>query len=108
MEKKTPSLVAKFGSREQSISGRALRDGGRRRLARIAQPADVVLERRGQFVSSDVGAPGKWALNAQVSGAFKITERLMAGPFGDESTTDQVLEGVDLRGKRILVTGVSA
>jgi NAD(P)-dependent dehydrogenase (short-subunit alcohol dehydrogenase family) len=28
--------------------------------------------------------------------------------FGFESTTDQVLEGVDLRGKRILVTGVSA
>lgn len=32
----------------------------------------------------------------------------MAGPFGAESTTDQVLEGVDLSGKRILVTGVSA
>jgi NAD(P)-dependent dehydrogenase (short-subunit alcohol dehydrogenase family) len=28
--------------------------------------------------------------------------------FGATSTTDQVLEGVDLRGKRILVTGVSA
>jgi NAD(P)-dependent dehydrogenase (short-subunit alcohol dehydrogenase family) len=28
--------------------------------------------------------------------------------FGAESTTDQVLEGVDLTGKRILVTGVSA
>ena len=32
----------------------------------------------------------------------------MAGPFGAESTTDEVLEGVDLTGKRILVTGVSA
>jgi hypothetical protein len=32
----------------------------------------------------------------------------MAGPFGAQSTTDEVLEGVDLRGKRILVTGVSA
>src|SRR5271169_1195975 len=32
----------------------------------------------------------------------------MAGPFGATSTTDEVLEGVDLRGKRILVTGVSA
>ena len=32
----------------------------------------------------------------------------MAGTFGFESTTDQVLEGVDLRGKRILVTGASA
>ena len=28
--------------------------------------------------------------------------------FGAESTTDQVLEGVDLSGKRVLVTGVSA
>src|SRR3954467_6196691 len=32
----------------------------------------------------------------------------MAGPFGAESTTDDVLEGVDLTGKRVLVTGVSA
>ena len=32
----------------------------------------------------------------------------MAKVFGAESTTDEVLEGVDLRGKRILVTGVSA
>src|SRR5476649_1395990 len=28
--------------------------------------------------------------------------------FGAKSTTDEVLEGVDLSGKRILVTGVSA
>ena len=28
--------------------------------------------------------------------------------FGAESTTDQVLEGIDLSGRRILVTGVSA
>ena len=32
----------------------------------------------------------------------------MAGPFGAKSTTDEVLAGVDLSGKRILVTGVSA
>jgi NAD(P)-dependent dehydrogenase (short-subunit alcohol dehydrogenase family) len=32
----------------------------------------------------------------------------MAGPFGAESTTDEVLQGVDLSGRRILVTGVSA
>lgn len=32
----------------------------------------------------------------------------MAGPFGAESTTDQVLDGVDLSGKRVLVTGASA
>ena len=32
----------------------------------------------------------------------------MSGPFGAESTTDDVLEGVDLSGKRILVTGVSS
>jgi NAD(P)-dependent dehydrogenase (short-subunit alcohol dehydrogenase family) len=32
----------------------------------------------------------------------------MAGNFGATSTTDEVLDGVDLSGKRILVTGVSA
>jgi NAD(P)-dependent dehydrogenase (short-subunit alcohol dehydrogenase family) len=32
----------------------------------------------------------------------------MPGPFGATSTTDEVLEGVDLSGQRILVTGVSA
>jgi NAD(P)-dependent dehydrogenase (short-subunit alcohol dehydrogenase family) len=32
----------------------------------------------------------------------------MTKTFGAQSTTDDVLEGVDLRGKRILVTGVSA
>jgi NAD(P)-dependent dehydrogenase (short-subunit alcohol dehydrogenase family) len=32
----------------------------------------------------------------------------MTGTFGATSTTDEVLEGVDLSGKRILVTGVSA
>ena len=32
----------------------------------------------------------------------------MAGPFGATSTTDDVLLGKDLNGKRVLVTGVSA
>jgi len=32
----------------------------------------------------------------------------MTGPFGATSTTDEVLEGVNLSGKRILVTGASA
>ena len=32
----------------------------------------------------------------------------MTGSFGATSTTDEVLEGVDLSGKRVLVTGVSA
>ncbi len=32
----------------------------------------------------------------------------MSGLFGAQSTTDEVLEGVDLSGKRVLVTGVSA
>ena len=32
----------------------------------------------------------------------------MAGTFGATSTTDDVLKGVNLRGKRVLVTGVSA
>jgi NAD(P)-dependent dehydrogenase (short-subunit alcohol dehydrogenase family) len=37
-------------------------------------------------------------------GAPSVTEK----SFGATSTTDEVLSGVDLRGKRILVTGVSA
>jgi len=32
----------------------------------------------------------------------------MAKTFGFESTTDEVLEGVNLSGKRVLITGVSA
>jgi NAD(P)-dependent dehydrogenase (short-subunit alcohol dehydrogenase family) len=32
----------------------------------------------------------------------------MSGSFGAQSTTDDVLQGVDLNGKRVLVTGVSA
>jgi NAD(P)-dependent dehydrogenase (short-subunit alcohol dehydrogenase family) len=37
-----------------------------------------------------------------------MKEIAMAGPFGAKSTTDDVLAGVDLSGKRVLVTGVSA
>jgi NAD(P)-dependent dehydrogenase (short-subunit alcohol dehydrogenase family) len=37
-----------------------------------------------------------------------IKEIVMAGPFGATSTTDDVLAGIDLSGKRVLVTGVSA
>jgi NAD(P)-dependent dehydrogenase (short-subunit alcohol dehydrogenase family) len=37
-----------------------------------------------------------------------MKEIAMAGPFGATSTTDDVLAGVDLSGKRVLVTGVSA
>src|SRR5205085_6498225 len=32
----------------------------------------------------------------------------MAANFGAKSTTEDVLKGVDLKGKRILVTGISA
>jgi NAD(P)-dependent dehydrogenase (short-subunit alcohol dehydrogenase family) len=35
-------------------------------------------------------------------------EAIMTKSFGATSTTDEVLEGVDLSGKRVLVTGVSA
>jgi NAD(P)-dependent dehydrogenase (short-subunit alcohol dehydrogenase family) len=37
-----------------------------------------------------------------------MKEIAMAGPFGATSTTDDVLSGKDLSGKRVLVTGVSA
>jgi hypothetical protein len=32
----------------------------------------------------------------------------MSNSFGATSTTDEVLRGIDLKGKRVLVTGVSA
>src|ERR1700675_1984815 len=38
----------------------------------------------------------------------KMTNILEATPFGATSTTDDVLSGVNLKGKRILATGVSA
>jgi NAD(P)-dependent dehydrogenase (short-subunit alcohol dehydrogenase family) len=37
-----------------------------------------------------------------------MKEIAMAGPYGSTSTTDDVLSGKDLSGKRVLVTGVSA
>jgi NAD(P)-dependent dehydrogenase (short-subunit alcohol dehydrogenase family) len=37
-----------------------------------------------------------------------MTQILATKPFGATSTTDEVLDGIDLRGKRVLVTGVSA
>src|ERR1700747_3851389 len=37
-----------------------------------------------------------------------MTNIIEATPFGATSTTDEVLSGVNLQGKRILVTGVSA
>src|ERR1700681_4045866 len=39
---------------------------------------------------------------------IKEGRRSMSKTFGAESTTDEVLEGIDLAGKRVLVTGVSA
>jgi NADPH:quinone reductase-like Zn-dependent oxidoreductase len=38
----------------------------------------------------------------------KPREHAMSGPFGAELTTDGAPEGVDLSGKRVLVTGASA
>ena len=38
----------------------------------------------------------------------RLKEIFMTGPFGATSTTDEVLAGIDLSGKRLLVTGVSA
>jgi NAD(P)-dependent dehydrogenase (short-subunit alcohol dehydrogenase family) len=43
-----------------------------------------------------------------VQGERKMTNILEATSFGATSTTDDVLTGVNLKGKRILVTGVSA
>src|ERR1700693_1074209 len=37
-----------------------------------------------------------------------MTNMIETATFGATSTTDDVLSGVDLKGKRILVTGVSA
>src|ERR1700749_3052824 len=40
--------------------------------------------------------------------SYAPKEFVMANGFGAESTTDEVLSGIDLSGKRVLVTGVSA
>src|SRR5215468_4007214 len=37
-----------------------------------------------------------------------VSGTLTTSAFGATSTTDEVLSGIDLKGKRILVTGVSA
>jgi NAD(P)-dependent dehydrogenase (short-subunit alcohol dehydrogenase family) len=53
-------------------------------------------------------AQGERRLVDPVGNDQKHRRKPMAGPFGATSTTDEVLAGVDLSGKRILVTGVSA
>src|ERR1035441_2747392 len=44
----------------------------------------------------------------QYSRRQKMTKILEATSFGATSTTDEVLSGMNLKGKRILVTGASA
>src|SRR5271170_3254858 len=39
---------------------------------------------------------------------MKMAQQLVAQQFGATSTTEEVLDGVDLHGKRIFVTGASA
>src|SRR5208337_4756452 len=48
------------------------------------------------------------APESEPAAAVAIVETIMAKTFGATSTTDEMLEGADLRGKRVLVTGVSA
>lgn len=47
-------------------------------------------------------------MTIEVSSPCDLTENEMTTSFGFSSTTDDVLAGVDLGGKRVLVTGVSA
>src|SRR5215471_3706741 len=48
------------------------------------------------------------SMDDQMQSGHTIKEEGMANRFGATSTADDVLSGVNLRGKRILVTGVSA
>jgi NAD(P)-dependent dehydrogenase (short-subunit alcohol dehydrogenase family) len=71
--------------------------------------------RASQFQSPDAWwtAPSACAWVADASSFQQIwleptAETIMAKTFGATSTTDEVLEGVNLKGKRVLVTGVSA
>jgi NAD(P)-dependent dehydrogenase (short-subunit alcohol dehydrogenase family) len=54
-----------------------------------------VLAAKGLIVNNDIDSPVSWRFR-------------MVKVFGATSTTDEVLEGINLSGKRILVTGVSA
>src|SRR5258706_10888467 len=57
--------------------------------------------RRSERARGGTGVPG--VLQSRDPG-----RTFMSRTFGAESTTDEVLEGIDLSGKRVLVTGVSA
>src|SRR4029077_1666746 len=46
--------------------------------------------------------------NSKVAEPKNSRRNTMAKVFGETSTTDEVLSGVDLKGKRVLVTGVSS
>jgi NAD(P)-dependent dehydrogenase (short-subunit alcohol dehydrogenase family) len=53
-----------------------------------------------------IGTPGARPRDFKIRDSQK--DLIMKAAFGATSTTDDVLAGVDLRGKRVLVTGVSA
>ncbi len=60
---------------------------------------------RGEAAAKEIG-PGATAIQLDVTDILK--EKTMVEVLGATSTTDEVLSGMNLRGKRILVTGVSA
>jgi NAD(P)-dependent dehydrogenase (short-subunit alcohol dehydrogenase family) len=64
-------------------------------------------ERIGQEIDAIGGANGRAHRHIR-AGGFAHERMIMTQTFGATSTADEVLEGIDLAGKRVLVTGVSA
>src|SRR5688572_23342838 len=75
-----------------------------------AQPALVWRCTIHQSWRGDRLAPGPGSAHAKDQNQLDVTEalKMFTTPFGFQSTAAQVLEGVDLAGKRAIVTGASS
>src|SRR5258708_10776737 len=98
--------------RLRSASTRAFRTG--RSLALAGTRNDLLINggflrickrRHPPLTSTKTG--GQWCAG-QREWCAQSKETVMTATFGATSTTDEVLQGVNLKGKRVLVTGVSA
>src|SRR5579859_6518790 len=70
------------------------------------ESVSIFKRRHSPFTSNWVGR--QWFAAKGVACPITLEEFVMTNGFGATSTTDDVLTGLDLRGKRVLVTGVSA
>src|SRR5882757_5729612 len=97
--------VRRFDRNRQEIEAiRCVGDSANPQTKRQREAPSRMADRRAAMVT----AVKRYGYEIALRDTHSYKETIMAKTFGAESTTDDVLDGVDLAGKRILVTGVSA